>query len=150
MRRTLGIVGGAFAVTTGLWAIGRLAARRIEGDVTEDDGVFALAAIWGGREFESHAAPLLAGSARAVFGGVELDLTEASPAAEGARLSLSAVCGAIHVRVPASWKVDVAGTMRGGDVHVAVADAATLPEDAPTLLVDVAGRAGGIAIEAAG
>lgn len=148
MKRMLRTVGGFFLVTTGLWAVGQVVARRIEGDVSEDDSVFEVAAIWGGRRFASRAAPLLAGSARVVLGGAEVDLTDASPDPEGARLSLSAHFGGIHVRVPAGWRVEVAGSVRAGDVHVGVTPLEDLPEDAPLLLVDVAGRAGGIAIEA--
>lgn len=149
MRRAAPIAVGFIVVATGLWAIGQVVARRIEGAITQEDGVFSIAAIWGGRTFASTAHPLLAGSARAVLGGVELDLTGAAPAAEGARLSLSTVLGGIHVLVPRSWRVEIAGEVRAGGVQVDVPRLETMPEDAPLLLVDVSGRAGGIAIEAA-
>ena len=150
MKRLLRTAGWMFAVSVGLWAIGQVVTRRIEGAVAEGDAVFRLAAIWGGRAFASQADPLLSGSARAVLGGIDLDLTEATPAPEGARLSLNVVMGGIHVVVPSSWRVEVTGDIASGDVHTDLTPIEDLPGDAPGLLIDVSGRAGGIAIEAKG
>lgn len=146
MRRLLRAAGGFLAVTTGLWAIGQVAARRIEGAVGEHDAVFRLAAVWGGRRFASTADPLLSASVLAVFGGVDLDLTGATPSPEGARLSLTAHMGGIHVAVPATWRVEVTGELRAGEVHTDVASYDGLADDAPVLIVDVSGRLSGIAI----
>jgi hypothetical protein len=148
MRRLLRAVAWLFVVTTGLWVIGRAVARRIEGSVDERDAVFRLAAVWGGRQFTSTADPLLSGSAQAVFGGIDLDLTGSVPSPEGARLSLKAVLGGINVTVPATWRVEVSGSLDAGEVHTDVTPFDDLADGAPILLVDVSGRAAGIAIRA--
>jgi len=149
MHRLLRAAAWMTAVTAGIWAIGQVAARRIEGAVAEGDAVFRLAAVWGGRTFASTADPLLSGSAKVVVGGIDLDLTGAAPAPEGARLSLDVLVGGIRVLVPAGWRVAVAGSLQAGEVEAKVTPHADLPDDAPSLLIDVSGRVGGIVVETA-
>ena len=47
------------------------------------------------------------GNITAIFGGIELDLGNASLAEEGALLNLTVAFGGIDIRVPAQWKVIV-------------------------------------------
>jgi predicted membrane protein len=49
------------------------------------------------------------GEASAVFGGMEIDLTGATLAAEGAVLTVSSVFGGVKVFVPADWDVRLEG-----------------------------------------
>ncbi len=48
---------------------------------------------------------------------MEIDLTQAKLAAEGARLEASAVLGSITLRVPQTWNVAVTGTPLLGSVE---------------------------------
>jgi hypothetical protein len=148
MQRLARIAVWFLGVTTGLMALGKLIARRMEGQPEPDDPVVTIAAVWGGREFSSRADPLLSCSAVAVFGGIQLDLTAASPPPEGARIALRAVLGGIQVLVPPTWRLEIADGMRAGGVEAKVTPADDLPADAPTVLVEVSGRAGGVAIAA--
>ena len=49
------------------------------------------------------------GAATAVLGGVTVDLTEATPAADGARLAATAILGSVDILVPHGWAVTVRG-----------------------------------------
>lgn len=97
-------------------------------------------------ERTSRAASLRHGNVLACFGGVQLDLREATLDPEGGRLVVRAFMGGVHVIVPATWRVIVAAESRIGGIHAGVTPAETLPEDAPTLHVDVTAGMGGVAL----
>lgn len=108
MRRVLLWVAAAVAIVYGAIAIAALLLRwRITsvGDETTDE--FALAAVSRGVELRSRAEALRGGSARALMGGLQLDLREATLDPAGARLELAAVLGGIELIVPPDWNVEV-------------------------------------------
>jgi hypothetical protein len=110
----------------------------------EGDDSFSIVAVIGGRDFESLAEHLTEGSALAVMGGINLDLTSAT-LAPGAKLDLRAFMGGIEVSVPASWRVEVIATERMGEVTHDLGDGGQ-NDEGPLLLVYASASMGGISI----
>ncbi|MCJ7725617.1 MAG: cell wall-active antibiotics response protein, partial [Acidimicrobiia bacterium] len=135
----------AFAVvSSGLWGLGLILARRFEhGAGFADADEFRIAAFWGGREFSSTATNLVSGWAVAVLAGISLDLRDAKLGPDGASLALRATVGGIAVTVPADWRVIVDTNVKAGGVDVRTADPADLPDDAPTLRITATAQSGG-------
>jgi hypothetical protein len=133
----LGLVGGLAAAAA---AVKR--ALPSEGDEESDE--LALVAVFDGIDLTSRATAFRGGSALAWFGGVSLDLRQAT-LAPGARLTVHAVFGGVAVRVPPEWRVESSLSSIAGGVDTR---SGTESPDAPTLTV--AGRAlfGGIAVGA--
>jgi hypothetical protein len=113
------------------------------GDETSDE--VALVAILDGVELKSRAAAFSGGSMLAWFGGVAVDLREATPA-PGARLSVHALFGGVAIRVPPGWRLESNLRATAGGVDVRAADAES--PDAPTLTLDGFALFGGIAVGA--
>ncbi len=137
---TLGVFGG-FA---GAAAVAKHAVPS-RGDESSDE--LALVAIFDGIDLKSRAAAFTGGSMLAWYGGVNVDLSEATLAAD-AHLSVHAIFGGVAIRVPPGWRVEssmraVAG---GVDVHGKASESA----DAPTLTLDGFALFGGIAVGARG
>ncbi len=76
-------------------------------ELTEDD--FSIKAFFGGAERRITSQQLRGGEVVCLFGGVELDLRDASPAAE-CDIRLSVVFGGIEARIPTGWQIIVTGT----------------------------------------
>lgn len=74
---------------------------------TGGEDVLALDALFSGVERRVTSRSFRGGKIEAVFGGVEVDLTEAALAQEGGVLEVSAVFGGVELRVPRDWDVDV-------------------------------------------
>lgn len=86
------------------------------------------------------------GDVTAIMGGVELDLRDAEPAAEGAVLDVTAVMGGVEVRVPEGWRVELRGTPILGGFE----DKTTSPRGAerpPTLRVVGTAVMGGVEVK---
>ena len=127
--------------------IGQTIAKKLaRGDETSDD--FQVAAVMGGKQFNSTAGQLRHGSAIASLGGVEIDLREATLDPDGADLDLKATLGGVSVIVPDTWAVDVAEDVEAGEVNVEVTPPEKLPEDAPKLHIDARARMGGVQVMA--
>ena len=121
---------------------GILLSRRMTwGDESSDD--LQLAAVFGGKKFESEATGLRSASVIAVMGGVELDLRGATLHPDGATLALRAMMGGAQITVPADWAIDVEVGGIAGGVDVDVPEAGDLPEDAPKLHVHAVACMGG-------
>ena len=58
------------------------------------------------------------GEVSAVFGGMELDLREASLAEGRALLEATVVCGGLELRVPADWRVTIETTILFGGTEI--------------------------------
>jgi hypothetical protein len=131
----LWIVFGAF----GRWGGGR---RFIGAKDNELDAFSLFAGL--SRRVESQS--FRGGKATAIFGGLELDLTQARLAEEKAAIELSAIFGGIEVRVPRSWRLEVdSQPFLGGieDKHTFVPG----PEGSPTLHIKASAIFGGIEIK---
>jgi predicted membrane protein len=86
-------------------------------------------------------------SLTAVFGGVNLDLRHARPAAEGARITATAAFGGIDILVPTGWRVALKGLPIFGGIEDKTDHTADLPDDAPVLQVDALAIFGGVEVK---
>ncbi|HUP33792.1 MAG TPA: LiaF domain-containing protein [Gaiellaceae bacterium] len=111
------------------------------GDELSDE--VALVAIFDGVELESRASGFRGGSMLAWFGGVAVDLREAS-LAPGAHLSVHSFFGGVAIRVPSGWRIESSLHALAGGVEVRSSE----PDDpaAPTLTVEGLAVFGGIAV----
>jgi predicted membrane protein len=67
-------------------------------------------AIFGGIERRVTSQDFQGGHINAVFGGVEVDLTDANMQAEEATLEINAIFGGVELRLPEAWQVAFRGT----------------------------------------
>ena len=67
-------------------------------------------AVFGGIERRVTTQDFQGGHINAVFGGVEIDLTDANMQAEEATLEINAIFGGVELRVPETWQVAFRGT----------------------------------------
>jgi predicted membrane protein len=102
-------------IAIGLWLLsstrGRNAARVQSKDRLDEF------AVLGNIENRNESVRFEGGRITALLASVEIDLTRAKLAAEGARLEASAVLGSITLRVPQTWNVAVTGTPLLGSVE---------------------------------
>lgn len=133
---TVGAIGG-FAGAAALMR-GAVTSR---GD--EDSDEIALVAIFNGIDLASHSAAFRGGSVLAWFGGVSLDLRDATPA-PGASIDVRALFGGVAIRVPPTWRVEVHGAAFAGGWD----SSAARPDDpeAPLLRVNVIAAMGGVSV----
>lgn len=112
------------------------------GDATSDD--VELVAIFDGVELKSRSTAFRGGRVLAWFGGISVDLSEAT-LAPGAVLDVRSLFGGISVTVPAGCRVESHARAIMGGVAASVAE----PDDpeAPTLVVRALSVIGGIAVE---
>jgi predicted membrane protein len=75
-------------------------------------------AIFSGLERRMTTQDFQGGHVTAIFGGIELDLTEANMQAEEATLEVNAIFGGAEIRVPDTWQV----SYRGGPIFGGVED----------------------------
>lgn len=87
------------------------------------------------------------GSAVAMFGEVKLDLREAQLDSDRTTLDATAVFGAIVIRVPTEWRVEVGGAPIFGVINNLAIAEASLSDDAPTFRVDALAVFGEVKIE---
>jgi predicted membrane protein len=67
-------------------------------------------AVFGGIERRVTSQDFQGGQITAVFGGVEIDLTDANMLADEATLDINAIFGGIEIRLPEAWQVAFRGT----------------------------------------
>ena len=150
MKHLLKVIAAMTVVSSGLWGLGLVMARRFErGAGYADADEFRISAVWGGREFSSTTTNLISGWAVAVLGGIALDMRDAKLGPEGADLALRATLGGISVTVPDDWRVFVERNVQAGGIDIRTTDPDDLPDDAPTLRVTATAQSGGIVITSA-
>lgn len=126
-------------------ALGQLAARRRTwGDDDADD--VSLATCFGGSERSLRGPALRHVRAAAWFGGINLDLREATLAPGGAEMGLEAIMGGIKATVSPAWRVEVEPDAAAGGIDTRVTPTEELPPDAPLLRVSAKARMGGILV----
>jgi hypothetical protein len=114
---------------------------------SEESDTFDIVVTFGGRELKSVAKEFAGGSVLCAFGGVELDLREATLDPVGAYLEIDCWFGGVDVTVPFGWRVLMNPRVAMGGVdNEAAANNAGLPEDAPTLEIDARVVFGGISV----
>lgn len=117
------------------------------GEDTDDD--FRRVAVMSGTELVSHAEELRGGDVLVGMGGVNLDLTGATLAPEGAVLRIRGAMGGVNVVVPSTWRVT--GDLKGpGGINLDTTPPDDLPPDAPALHVDAVMVMGGVNVDGSG
>jgi hypothetical protein len=113
------------------------------GDAESDE--IALVAVFDGVTLRSRAEAFRGGSMLSWFGGIAVDLREATLVPE-AHLSVHSLLGGIAIRVPPGWRVESKVKAIGGGVALGVPE----PEDeaAPRLVLDGFTLLGGVAVGA--
>jgi hypothetical protein len=135
------VIAGFFA---GLAGAGLLLRRAFPSHGEADSDEVGLTAIHNGLELTSRATAFRGGSMFTWFGGIAVDLRDATLAPD-ARLSLTTVFGGIDLQVPHGWRVESRIRARPGGVAVDVADA---DDRAPLLVLDGVVVFGGVAVGA--
>lgn len=96
--------------------------RRSESSTGED--VLGLDALFSGVERRVTSRSFRGGKIEAVFGGVEVDFTQAAMAPEGGVLEVSAVFGGVELRLPRDWDVELrpSAVLGGVGEHLSQSD----------------------------
>ena len=98
-----------------------------------------------GSQLASRSAAFRGGSIGVIFGSVELDLRDATPAPD-ARLDVFTMFGGSEIRVPDGWRVDVKGfPLFGGFENATTRE--RLPVDAPRLEIEATVLFGGLEVK---
>jgi hypothetical protein len=116
-----------------------LGSRTETGDKVNSFNVFS------GSEIASHSKDFQGGSISAIFGGAEVDLRDALPAAD-AQLDIFTAFGGVEVKVPDGWEVVVKGLPLFGGIDNATAKEA-VPANAPRLSISATVLFGGLEIK---
>lgn len=140
------IIGGFILTTIGSMVAAGVAKGRVASEGTPESDEIALAAILDSVTLESRARSFRGGSLLAWFGGIDLDLRQATLDPAGAHLTVRAIFGGGRLLVPAEWNVEV----RMMAIFGGVGDARPpmrRPADAPRLVVDGFVLFGGFGID---
>lgn len=92
-----------------------------------------LVSIFSGTNLVSRADPFYGGKILAMFGGVVLDLREATPGPTGIHLDLAVLMGGVSLVVPESWRVHFEADLYGGGFSDETKTGAD--DDVPTVTV---------------
>ncbi len=132
-------------IAVGVWILfNRASLTRRTG--SDPDNVDSFV-IFGNVETLSRSQQFRGGSAVSMFGEIKMDLREAQPTSENATLDATSIFGAIAVRVPRDWRVEVSGAPIFGAINNrAIADGSP-SQDMPTLKVDALAVFGEVKIE---
>ena len=118
-------------------ALGVAAAAKflLESNAEPDTEEIDLVSIFDGQNLRSTANPFYGGKIMAMFGGVMLDLREATPGPTGIHLDVAVMMGGVSIVVPEGWRVRSRAKviMAGFDDETHT----TAAEDVPT--IDVTG-----------
>jgi hypothetical protein len=133
-------------VLVGLCAAAALVRSAVPSRGDEESDELALVAVFDGIDLWSRARAFAGGSLLAWFGGINVDLTDADPAAGGARLNVHTLCGGIELTVPADWQVESRVKVVVGGANAPKRDQAG---EGPVLVVDGLVILGGVNVTAA-
>jgi len=135
-----------FAAIAGLATAAGQVVSRIgrRGEDTDDE--FRRIAVMGGQEVHSYAEELRSADVVVGMGGVNIDLTDARLAPEGAVLRVRGAMGGVNIEVPDSWRVT--GDLKGlGGLNLDTTPTDDLPADAPHLHLDALVLMGGVNVD---
>jgi hypothetical protein len=140
VRKLVLLLLGVFA---GFFAAAQVVKRAVpsRGDAESDE--VGLVAVFDGVDLASRATAFRGGSALAWFGGMDLDLRDATLAGE-ATLTVTALFGGVSLRIPPEWRVETGLRVLAGGVDVSGQD----PDDpaAPLLRLEGMAAFGGVAV----
>ena len=92
-----------------------------------------LVSIFEGQQLVSEASPFYGGKVMTMFGGVLIDLRNATPAPTGIFLDLAVVMGGVSLVVPEGWRVKFEGRLVAGGFSDETRT--TADDDVPTVTV---------------
>ena len=132
-------------IAVGAWILFKRASfMRRSGDNLDVVDSFVMFGSVGAR---SRSQQFRGGSAIAMFGEIKLDLRESQPDSVRTTLDATAVFGAIVIRVPREWRVEVSGAPVFGVINNQATAEGSLSEDSRTLRVDALAVFGEVKIE---
>ena len=108
----------------------------------EESDELGLVAVFDGIDLTSRATSFRGGSVLAWYGGISLDLREATLAPD-ARLTVHTLFGGVAIRVPPEWRLESNLQALAGGADVQPGSESL---DAPTLTLDGRALFGGIAV----
>jgi hypothetical protein len=132
-------------IAAGVAVIARWRGGRVAPGLPED--TLRATAVFGGSELHSTAAEFRGAWVTAVFGGVTLDLREATPAVGGASVNTTAAFGGVEILVPRGWRIAVRSVPIFGGVEDKTDHTVMPAPDAPVLRVDAVSLFGGVEIK---
>lgn len=147
MKKLLVIAGFLVALPLALSGLVQFLTRKRQAYGSEESDTFDIVVTFGGRDLKSVATEFAGGSILCAFGGVELDLRDATLDPVGAYLEVDCWFGGVDITVPHGWRVLVNPRVAMGGVdNEAAANNEGLPEDAPTIEIDARVVFGGISV----
>lgn len=135
----------ALLILAGVLIVLRWHGRTILGGAEAED-VVRSTAFFGGPKLASTSKHFRGAWLTAIFGGVTLDLRDATPAPEGASVNATTFCGGVDVIVPKGWHISVRSTPIFGGLDDKT-DHEAVPPDAPTLHIDALTVLGGVDVK---
>jgi hypothetical protein len=145
-RRLLRVVVVVLLFYAVMAAIALLLRRLIPSLGDEESDEIALAAVGTGIDLRSRAPSFRGGSARAIMGGLDLDLRAATLDPAGGRLVVRAIMGGVQVTVPDTWRLEPAPALvLLGGVDLPRVEEAGDP-DGPALELIVLAALGGVQV----
>jgi len=142
------IASGLFMIWGSLWAKKRPVFSLSGGG--DPRTTLSEVAIFGGIERRVTTQDFQGGHINAIFGGVEIDLTDANMQADEATLEINAIFGGVEIRVPESWQVAFRGTpIFGGIADKTLRRGSVRPTVLPTRVLVLTGTVifGGVEIK---
>lgn len=136
----------ALLIAAGLAIIAQWRGRSIPGGARKEDVVRATA-VFGGPKVACNSQQFEGAWLTAIFGGVELDLRDATPAEAGASVNATATFGGIDILVPKGWRISTRSTPIFGGLEDRTDHTLIPPDGAPTLHVDAVAVFGGVTIK---
>jgi predicted membrane protein len=134
-------------ILVGLLIVLRWHGRTIVGGAEADsDDLIRSAAFFGSPKLASTSRQFRGASLAAFFGGITLDLRDATPAPDGAAINATSFCGGIDLLVPKGWQISIRSTPIFGGLDDKT-DHSQVPAGAPTLHVDALTVLGGVDIK---
>lgn len=125
-----------------------LVMHRRHSNVSSDEGVMQLTAVFSGRREVCSADPFRGATAVAIFGGIDIDLRPAVIGPEGAFVDATAAFGGVKLIVPPDWKVVMSGPAIFGGNENKTELLGPLPRTAPVLNVRALAVFGGVEVQA--
>ena len=86
------------------------------GEAEDKENYISGLALFSGLERKIRSKSFRGGSVTALFGGVDIDLKDASLSPEGAVLDLTALFGGVDLKIPEDWNVEINSTALFGGV----------------------------------
>jgi hypothetical protein len=106
-KRILKIVLIVVAIQAAMAALAQIVRWLYPSFGDEESNEINLLAPMYGIDLTSHAAAFRGGSAKAIMGGINLDLRDATLDANGAQLTLTTIMGGIQLHVPPDWDIQI-------------------------------------------